>query len=499
MKRMICLGLALCLALSFATVSFASPSVITLERENGPSQNGKDEMIKLVTVPADADTGYYLTGPDSGDYYFWFSGRNGNKIGDITVETTGNVSAKLVKYDPKVMWSEDQEFYLAPVKKEEGNFEKVKLTLTPTDAKTKVCASLNDKDTYEVILDLPYEENLLENRRGTRGEYEFYLDLMNKLNQKAGTRKFCVMDALGTLEKSQALVKVTTADNLGRTYEKGSVTVRAKDMVTKENTSATITVISDNTFVSPDAVELAADYDWDLILEEEQAFSAFLSEENRMECTYTLDKDATPKVLPSSAFSEIEGENLTVVTTRKSNLYGNVNTVLKAETTIFDIAKGQKGMNFTLTAPTLIGKNGKAVDKDKNAIGMEFGFKGKQPVDSKAEITFEFENLCLEDLEKIFGMDRDLENTFLLIRDGKEIKRFTTGNLEDRKDLALKVELEEGENLGVYQIRPLTKENSEAKGEETNPETGAPATALLMAAVLAAGISAFVITKKRVR
>ena len=486
MKKVLALLLALIMILSFGLTAFAESGQtlsilhLTEESNNKGSSKGKNggkiEILddKAGEVFEDGEENKVLVGPESEDYYFWFASMDGDKadkLKNIHLKTKGDISAEIVRFTPYSMFYSGQEFYIALYKDTAEFPDKVALTYSEGEKdKIHVLATYSDGETTEADVDYrfsEYGETVEEKLKGTATEYEFYVAVAKALNNKLNMKKFVVADKLGDHPDRYILVKVTTSDQYGISYQEGVVSVLATDADKKVSVSGELTLISDVNLFDEDEVLWAVEEGVELDVDDVRCYSDYyFSHDRNHEILFLEDERAD--VVTARTFQNIAGKDLTIITSAEPSDEKEKVPAMRAEVTIQKVAKEQHGVNFTF--------EGMKEKKEKGELSAyTFGFPGKQTISSDAEITFTFGSMTNADLMRAFGKDFEDSNevVFTLLKDGKAAGEYKVSfaNREDKVKLELK--LKAGQTLGMYEI--CGEKVLPSESEEVNPDTGAPA------------------------
>ena len=453
MKKALALVLALVLALSMAVSAFAVPlKNLTLV----PEAAAKTTNIPLV----DVTTGeWYIDLSKGGTYYFaltdakWF---------DIELTTNGNVTAELVEYDPATMNIEGLEVQFDIVDRK-GNVD------------TYIC-NANDIDAYKAAVKYADDKNA-----PLKAE-EYSVKLHTNVN----------------------IVKFVVEDNYTAHYTEGLITIKAKlENAEKkvENYVGYVTIINDAIIFEYEEVKYTASkFDKEAaLLCGDKGYSDWYTAEDGYSKVFGADysyKENRQKdyatVVSTTAFRAIEGEDLAVVA------YGGnvqkVNTAIKANVSVelYDIVKGQKGVNFAAYTDVTFTDTIKnfVLDVEKEALeSINFGFKGDQVVKGAYEITFALD-LDWYDLRELFGVkveEDDIISYYLVdengkVVGGKEVDYMTAALTEDA-EFTIK-----GSNSALGQYK-LVLEVPAAEVGEANPNTGAEAVVGVVAALAVVSVA----------
>ncbi|MBQ2998470.1 MAG: hypothetical protein IJD62_05635 [Oscillospiraceae bacterium] len=418
MKKALALVLALVLALSMAVSAFAlTLDVIELVKDTAAGT----ELIKLEKLPAlDGEYKVSFVVSEGGVYHLVID--NAGDYKDLAVSSTGIVAAELIDWDPEVYASIGETY---AVINEKG--EAVATGLSYDEAKAEAKAK-NDaaKVTYHKVV----------------------------------------------CEQEIVIVELVVSENYSASYKEGAIKVTGVEKATGKKVSGSWDVIADVTIFEYEEVKYAAANKVALVAEKGTGYSDYKTAVNGYGEKYNpsdLRAEGFATVVSTTAFRAIEGKDLIVAA--DANNY----------VTIYDVAAGQKGVNFELYGYDEIIEN-------KEFVGFEFGFFGDQVVKSAFEITLQ-PGVTYYELREAFGVKVEEDDIvdFYLLKDGKVAQIITVDFMT--VDLAEKVEITvKGENttLGQYELRlaaPVA-----AEGEE-NPNTGAESVVGVVAALAVVSVA----------
>ena len=432
MKKALALVLALVLALSMAVSAFAATKFLVLD----PKPVDEEERLEIEVVDAADKTVIYTD--EAGTYYVALEDQPWK---DVKVTANGNVTAKLVDFDPEKMVIVDKD----------GN-DLVKWCVTEKGKEIETSGL-----TYDVAKDLAKQFN-------NEKEVTYYgVKMLSNVN----------------------VIEITIEDNYTAHYTEGSVVVEAT--LNKKAYKGDIVTINDVTIFEYEEVKwTAANFEDEkaLVVGEggysdyataEDGYSKKLAEYD--ETLLRKAKDAA--VVSTTAFRAIEGEDLLV-------LSAGMKVVLK------DIVKGQKGVNFkgyykeAFVDENLDGK----FDMDKeNLTAIEFGFYGDQVVKGAYEIAIELEYDWYE-LRELFGLkveEDDIISYYLVDENGKVVGGkevdYMTADLTEDAEFTIKGE---NDTLGQYK---LVLDVPAAEVGEANPNTGAESVVGVVAALAVVSVA----------
>ena len=194
------------------------------------------------------------------------------------------------------------------------------------------------------------------------------------------------------------------------------------------------------------------------------------------------------RVISTTAFRAIEGKDITVnvYPTPKEN---DERVAKSADVTIYNVAAGQKGVNFEYYEKEVKEATSTALAVDGENRKVEFGFYGDQVVKSKFTVNFDLDWTYFE-LREFFGKKVEEQDivTYYILKDGKVLKEvkvdYMTVDYNDTVKLSI-----DGENTTLGQYAIAVKVPAENKGEE-NPNTGAESVMGVVAAVAVVSVAA---------
>ena len=428
MKKALALVLALVLALSMAVSAFA----LTLDLiPLAPVEDPETKLIKLNTIVLN-DADETLVANKGGVYHVVIE--NAELYKDIAVSGNGIVSAKLVEFDPEVYASIGETY-----------------SVVRADGKA-VDAALVAKYTAGAATGRTYGDAKL---------------LCKYFNDDEKTTQYKVV-----CDQEIVVVELVIAENYSASYKEGTLKVTATEKATGKAMSGTWDVISDVIIFEYENVKWAGKSVENVLVVGEKGYSDFETAENGYGKDYNssaLRTEDGAAVISTTAFRAIEGKD--VVVAADANNY----------VTIYDVVKGQKGVNFSLYGYD-------EIIESNEFVGYEFGFFGNQVVNSKFEITLQ-PGVTYYQLREAFGVKVEEDDIvdFYLLKDGKVAQIITVDFMT--VDLAEKVEITvAGENttLGQYELRlaaPVA-----AEGEE-NPNTGAESVVGVVAALAVVSVA----------
>ena len=453
MKKALALVLALVLALSMAVSAFAAVELVDLVKV----PEAKEKEIKIPVIDVEDPAMYYVY--EGGKYYIALEDAEWE---DIKLTVAGDcLTAKLVEYDPAKMNVYGMEIVFEITKKGE-----------PTGEEFVADGVEQSTDVYEEACEAAEAYN--------DAEYVTYYDVAVKTNVN--------------------IIELVVADNYTVHYQEASLKIEAT--LDDEDYVGTVKFINDvYNFEYEDVKWTAKNFEekWEDALDEE----AYLlvdwlgySDYHAWLIGYDVDDAEYDEwanrygefaaVISTTAFRAIEGKNIRVIA-NDNELYD-----LALAVTLFDIAKGQKGVNFqAYTDLDFEDTNLNGVrDRNEDVNAIEFGFYGDQKINGKYEVLLKTGYDWFE-LRELFGVEveeDDIVEYYVVDGNGKvvatEVKDYMTDDLTEDAEFVL--ELENGK-LGEYKI-VLEAPANEVAGEE-NPNTGAEAVVGVVAALAVVSVA----------
>ncbi|MBR3962728.1 MAG: hypothetical protein IKK14_04290 [Oscillospiraceae bacterium] len=440
MKKALALVLALVLALSMAVSALALDLV-----ELVPAEKEKSDLVEIPVVKVDEVT---LLLYEGGKYYIALEDEAWE---DVEVTTNGNVTAKLVEYDPAKMIVTGMDIKFNVTYKGEAYGE-------PFVTK----ADRNSVETYKAALKYAEDKN--------DDEYVTYWDVEVATNVN--------------------IIEIVVEDNYSAHYTEGTIKVEA--VLDDEDYVGEVEIINDVVNFEYELVKWAAknfttyakttdeclfigedgysDYRADLKGYDEEDEEYYVPE-NRV--------DDGAAVVSTTAFRAIEGKDLRLI-------YNDILDVV-----LYDIVKGQKGVNFSAYTEMDYEDLNDNDDRDYNepVNALEVGFLGNQVVKGDFEITIRT-GLDWFELRELFDVkveEDDIISYYIVdkagkVVGGKEID-YMTADLTKEATFTVK-----GNNqaLGEYKI---VLEVPAAEEGEANPNTGAESVVGVVAALAVVSVA----------
>lgn len=450
MKKIIALVLALMMVLSLGVSAFAL-DYFELNKVETVAGEQLISFVNDVDFHKDADT-LYTNDPHGGVAYFTIKTTG---LKDVKVSYTNEaVKAELIDYNPETMVF----------------VEGVDYAVVRKDGKAI------DEDLEDSIT-LDWSKCV----ESGKGNYDWCKYVAKTLNVEFKTTQY-IVKCVSEIK----VLKITIAPNYSASFTEGDVKVTATRVADMKTVYNTLHVVNDITIFAYEYVKSAAENDYALDLYDigYSDYETYVGGYNvpDLACIYGS------RVISTTAFRAIEGKDITVNLKSLENDNDEVE-LGNSDVTIFDVAAGQKGVNFeyyeqkTPVKATDI----EAVDGENRKV--EFGFYGNQIVKSKFTINFDLGWTYFE-LREYFGKKVEEEDivTFYILKDGKVIAEETVDYMTKDYNETVKLSID-GENstLGQYEI--VVKVPAEEKGE-SNPNTGAESVMGVVAAVAAVSVAA---------
>lgn len=456
MKKIVALVLALMMVLSLGVSAFALTKIELNQVEktdDGKSLIKFQDTVSFLGDPS-ADKVLYTDGPHGGVAYFVIK-TTGLKDVKATY-SNDTVKAEIIDYNPETMEWVDGVAY--QVVRKDGK---------------AIDEWLNNPDNG-----IDWSKCVPE---GGKDQYGWCVYVVNTLNKYFKTTQFVVKTT-----SDIKILKLTVAANYSASFTEGSVKVSALRVEDKKTVYNEMKFVNDITIFAYEYVKSAAEYKYALELFD-TGYSDYETYVNGYKQA-DLAQRMGSRVISTTAFRAIEGKNITV------NVYPsakeNDERVAKsADVTIYNVAAGQKGVNFEYYEKEVKEANKTALAVDGENRKVEFGFYGDQVVKSKFTVNFDLDWTYFQ-LREFFGKKIEEQDivTYYIIKDGKVLKEvkvdYMTVDYNDTVKLSI-----DGENttLGQYQI--AVKVPAENKGEQ-NPNTGAESVMGVVAAVAVVSVAA---------
>lgn len=457
MKKIVALVLALMMVLSLGVSALALTKIELNQVEktdDGKSLIKFQDTVSFLGDPS-ADKVLYTDGPHGGVAYFVIK-TTGLKDVKATY-SNDTVKAEIIDYNPETMEWVDGVAY--QVVRKDGK---------------AIDEWLNDANNG-----IDWSKCVPE---GGKDQYGWCVYVVNTLNKYFKTTQFYVKTT-----SEIKILKLTVAANYSASFTEGSVKVSALRVEDKKTVYTEMKFVNDITIFAYEYVKSAAEYKYALELFD-TGYSDYETYVNGYKQA-DLAQRIGSRVISTTAFRAIEGKNITV------NVYPsakeNDNRIAKsADVTIYNVAAGQKGVNFEYYEKEVKEANKTALAVDGENRKVEFGFYGDQVVKSKFTVNFDLDWTYFQ-LREFFGKKVEEQDvvTYYIIKDGKVLKEvkvdYMTVDYNDTVKLSI-----DGENttLGQYQI--AVKVPAENKGGEKNPNTGAESVMGVVAAVAVVSVAA---------
>lgn len=454
MKKIVALVLALMMVLSLG-VSALALTKIDLDQVE-VTEDGKSHYKFQDTVFFDGDTSkdkvLYTKGPHGGVAHFVI---NTTGLKDVKATYSNDaVKAEVMDYNPETMeYLSDATYDLA---RKDGNANKLAEDL----ANTKT---------------VDWSEEAKMNR------YEWIKYVATTLNKEFKTTQY-----YAKCTSEIKVLKLTVAANYSASFTEGSVKVSALRVADKKTVYTEMKFVNDITIFAYEYVKSAAEYKYALELFD-TGYSDYETYVNGYKQA-DLAQRMGSRVISTTAFRAIEGKDITVnvYPTPKEN---DERVAKSADVTIYNVAAGQKGVNFEYYEREAKEANKTALAVDGENRKVEFGFYGDQVVKSKFTVNFDLDWTYFE-LREFFGKKVEEQDivTYYILKDGKVLKEvkvdYMTVDYNDTVKLSI-----DGENTTLGQYAIAVKVPAENKGEE-NPNTGAESVMGVVAAVAVVSVAA---------
>ena len=451
MKKIVALVLALMMVLSLG-VSALALTKIDLDQVEVTEDGTK--LIKFVDTVEFIGSGkvLYTNGPHGGVAYFVLK-TTGLKDVKATYSNDA-VKAEIIDYDPEKMEFVDGADW-AVVRKDGKAIDEYLAASTTLDWSKCV--------------------------ESGKGNYDWCKYVAKTLNKEFKTTQFVVK----TTSEIKVL-KLTVAANYSASFTEGSVKVSALRVADKKTVYTEMKFVNDITIFAYEYVKSAAENDYALELFDEgySDYETYLAGYKTPDTAQRLGS----RVISTTAFRAIEGKDITVnvYPTPKEN---DERVAKSADVTIYNVAAGQKGVNFEYYEKEVKEATSTALAVDGENRKVEFGFYGDQVVKSKFTVNFDLDWTYFE-LREFFGKKVEEQDivTYYILKDGKVLKEvkvdYMTVDYNDTVKLSI-----DGENTTLGQYAIAVKVPAENKGEE-NPNTGAESVMGVVAAVAVVSVAA---------
>ena len=451
MKKIVALVLALMMVLSLG-VSALALTKIDLDQVEVTEDGTK--LIKFVDTVEFIGAGkvLYTNGPHGGVAYFVLK-TTGLKDVKATYSNDA-VKAEIIDYDPEKMEFVDGADW-AVVRKDGKAIDEYLAASTTLDWSKCV--------------------------ESGKGNYDWCKYVAKTLNKEFKTTQFVVK----TTSEIKVL-KLTVAANYSASFTEGSVKVSALRVADKKTVYTEMKFVNDITIFAYEYVKSAAENDYALELFDE-GYSDYETYLAGYKTPDTAQRRGS-RVISTTAFRAIEGKDITVnvYPTPKEN---DERVAKSADVTIYNVAAGQKGVNFEYYEKEVKEATSTALAVDGENRKVEFGFYGDQVVKSKFTVNFDLDWTYFE-LREFFGKKVEEQDivTYYILKDGKVLKEvkvdYMTVDYNDTVKLSI-----DGENTTLGQYAIAVKVPAENKGEE-NPNTGAESVMGVVAAVAVVSVAA---------
>ena len=456
MKKIVALVLALMMVLSLGVSALAlTLTEIKLDQvevtEDGAKLIKFQDTVSFIGDPAKV---LYTNGPHGGVAYFVL---NTTGLKDVKATYSNDaVKAEIIDYDPEKMEYVDGADW-AVVRK---------------DGKA-IDEWLNDANNG-----IDWSKCV----ESGKGNYDWCKYVAKTLNKEFKTTQFVVK----TTSEIKVL-KLTVAANYSASFTEGNVKVSALRVADKKTVYTEMKFVNDITIFAYEYVKSAAENDYALEL-----FDVGYSDYETYLAGYkTPDTAQRPgsRVISTTAFRAIEGKDITVNVCPAPKENDEKRVASSADVTIYNVAAGQKGVNFEYYEKEVKEATSTALAVDGENRKVEFGFYGDQVVKSKFTVNFDLDWTYFE-LREFFGKKVEEQDivTYYILKDGKVLKEvkvdYMTVDYNDTVKLSI-----DGENTTLGQYAIAVKVPAENKGEK-NPNTGAESVMGVVAAVAVVSVAA---------
>lgn len=454
MKKIVALVLALMMVLSLGVSALALTKIELNQVEK--TDDGKklikfENTVDILGNPA-ADKVLYTNGAKGGVAYFVL---NTTGLKDVKATYSNDtVKAEVIDYNPETMeYLSDATYDLA---RKDGNAN-------------KLAEDLADTKTVDWT------------KETTMNRYEWIKYVATTLNKEFKTTQY-----YAKCTSEIKILKLTVAANYSASFTEGNVKVSALRVADKKTVYTEMKIVNDITIFAYEYVKSAAENDYALEL-----FDIGYSDYETYVNGYKqadLAQIKGSRVISTTAFRAIEGKDITVnvYPTPKEN---DERVAKSADVTIYNVAAGQKGVNFEYYEKEVKEATSTALAVDGENRKVEFGFYGDQVVKSKFTVNFDLDWTYFK-LREFFGKKIEEQDivTYYILKDGKVLKEvkvdYMTVDYNDTVKLSI-----DGENTTLGQYAIAVKVPAENKGEQ-NPNTGAESVMGVVAAVAVVSVAA---------
>lgn len=454
MKKIVALVLALMMVLSLGVSALALTKIDLNQVE--VTDDGKSLYKFQDTVFFDGDTSkdkvLYTKGPHGGVAHFVI---NTTGLKDVKATYSNDaVKAEVMDYNPETMEYLPDATY--DVARKDGNADKLAEHLAAT-------------------------KQVDWTKESTLNRYQWIKYVATTLNKEFKTTQY-----YAKCTSEIKVLKLTVAANYSASFTEGSVKVSALRVADKKTVYTEMKFVNDITIFAYEYVKSAAEYKYALELFD-TGYSDYETYVNGYKQA-DLAQRMGSRVISTTAFRAIEGKDITVnvYPTPKEN---DERVAKSADVTIYNVAAGQKGVNFEYYEREAKEANKTALAVDGENRKVEFGFYGDQIVKSKFTVNFDLDWTYFE-LREFFGKKVEEQDivTYYILKDGKVLKEvkvdYMTVDYNDTVKLSI-----DGENTTLGQYAIAVKVPAENKGEQ-NPNTGAESVMGVVAAVAVVSVAA---------
>lgn len=454
MKKIVALVLALMMVLSLGVSALALTKIDLNQVE--VTDDGKSLYKFQDTVFFDGDTSkdkvLYTKGPHGGVAHFVI---NTTGLKDVKATYSNDaVKAEVMDYNPETMEYLPDATY--DVARKDGNADKLAEHLAAT-------------------------KQVDWTKESTLNRYQWIKYVATTLNKEFKTTQY-----YAKCTSEIKVLKLTVAANYSASFTEGSVKVSALRVADKKTVYTEMKFVNDITIFAYEYVKSAAEYKYALELFD-TGYSDYETYVNGYKQA-DLAQRMGSRVISTTAFRAIEGKDITVnvYPTPKEN---DERVAKSADVTIYNVAAGQKGVNFEYYEKEVKEATSTALAVDGENRKVEFGFYGDQVVKSKFTVNFDLDWTYFK-LREFFGKKVEEQDivTYYILKDGKVLKEVKVDYMTIDYNDTVKLSID-GENTTLGQYAIAVKVPAENKGEE-NPNTGAESVMGVVAAVAVVSVAA---------
>lgn len=454
MKKIVALVLALMMVLSLGVSALALTKIDlnkVEETDDGKKLIKFENTVDILGNPA-ADKVLYTNGAKGGVAYFVL---NTTGLKDVKATYSNDtVKAEVIDYNPETMeYLSDATYDLA---RKDGNAN-------------KLAEDLADTKTVDWT------------KETTMNRYEWIKYVATTLNKEFKTTQY-----YAKCTSEIKILKLTVAANYSASFTEGSVKVSALRVADKKTVYTEMKIVNDITIFAYEYVKSAAENDYALELFDigYSDYETYVNGYKQADLAQIMGS----RVISTTAFRAIEGKDITV-NVRPTPKENDERVASSADVTIYNVAAGQKGVNFEYYEKEVKEATSTALAVDGENRKVEFGFYGDQVVKSKFTVNFNLDWTYFK-LREFFGKKVEEQDivTYYILKDGKVLKEvkvdYMTVDYNDTVKLSI-----DGENTTLGQYAIAVKVPAENKGEK-NPNTGAESVMGVVAAVAVVSVAA---------